>query len=136
MSALAPRAKYPSAKFDTVGKVYQGTVAVPPEDRQARKFGTTELDTWPDGSPVMQTRIVLDLGNMELVALYAKGDLAKAITSALIAAKAADIEVGGHLAVKYTGTDPESKNPAMPKKLYEAKYQAPAGDDWAPGDLD
>lgn len=138
MSALAPRAKYPSAKFDTVGKSYSGTVAIPTEDRQARKYGTTELAFWPDGNPVMQTRIVLNLDNSEgeQVAIYAQSNLAKAITKAIVDAEAADIEVGGHLTVTYKGNDPESKNPANPRKLYEAKYTAPAGGEWDPADLD
>jgi hypothetical protein len=136
MSALAPSARYPSAKFGTIGTIYSGTVAVPPEDRQARKFNTTELDYWPDGSPVMQTRIVLTLDNDEgMVAIYAKGDMAKAITKALVVAKAPDVEVGGRLTVNYHGNDPESKNPANPRKLYDAAYTAPAGDDWDPADL-
>jgi hypothetical protein len=136
VSALAPRAKYPSAKFDSVGKTYAGTVAVPPEDRQARKYGSTELATWPDGSPVMQTRIVLKLdGTDELVAVYAQGRLAHAITAALVKAEAPDIEVGGHLTVRYTGSE-QTKPGAQPAKQYEAKYTPPADDGWEPGDLD
>jgi hypothetical protein len=139
MSALAPSAKYPSAKWDTVGKTYTGTIAVSPEDRQARKFGTTELATWPDGAPVMQTRIVLDLDEPSAegsrVAIYAQSRMAKAITKAIVDAEAADIEVGGRLTVVYRGADPDSKNPANPAKLYDAVYTAPAGDDWDPADL-
>jgi hypothetical protein len=136
MSALAPRAKYPSAKFTVPGDSYSGTVALPPEDRQARKYGTTELATWPDGSPVIQTRIVLDQEDGERVAVYAQGGLAKAVTKAIVDAEAADIEVGGQLSVTYTGPDPESKNPANPRKLYEASYSPPAGGEWDPADLD
>ena len=137
MSQLAPRAKYPSAKFDAIGKTYSGTVAVPTEDRQARKYGSTELAFWPDGSPVIQTRIVLDLDNKEdqQVAIYAQSKLAWAITKALVDAEAPDIEVGGHLTVTYKGNDPDSKNPANPAKLYEAKYTPPAGGDWDPADI-
>lgn len=135
MSALAPRAKYPSAKFDTVGKTYSGTVAVPPEDRQARVFGSTELATWPDGNPVMQTRIVLKLdGTDELVAIYAQSRLANAITKAIVDAEAPDIEVGGHLTVTFTGTEP-SKGGGQPSKQYTAKYTPPADDGWDPADI-
>jgi hypothetical protein len=134
VSALAPRAKYPSASFKEVGQSYSGTVAFPPEDRQATKFQTRELLTWPDGSPVMQTRIVLNLDNDGgQVAVYAQGGSAKAVTAALVEAGAADIEVGGHLAVTFTGYDPESKNPANPRKLYEASYTPPADGEW-PGE--
>jgi hypothetical protein len=135
MSALAPRAKYPSASFKDVGQSYSGTVELPPDDRQATKFNSDEKLWWPSGDPVMQTRIVLRLDSSdELVAVYAKGGLANAITKAIVDAEASDIEVGGKLTVTYTGTDPESKNPANPRKLYEASYTAPAP--WDPADLD
>ena len=137
MSALAPRAKYPSVKFDTMGKRYAGTVAMPPESRQARVYNSTELATWPSGDPVMETRIILDLDNEGgRVAIYAKRTLATAITKALVDAEAPDIEVGGRLVVGWMSNDPESKNPANPRKVYEATYTPPAGDDWDPGDID
>jgi hypothetical protein len=113
-------------------------VVYPPEDRQARKYGSTELATWPDGSPVIQTRIVLDPGNgAERVALYAQGRMAHAITKALVDSNAADIEVGGHLTVTFSETKP-SKGGGQPAKHYTAKYVPPAdlGDEFDPADLD
>jgi hypothetical protein len=83
----------------------------------------------------MQTRIVLDLDDGTQVALYAQSEMAKAITKAIVVAEAADVEVGGRLTVRFTSTDPESKNPANPRKLFEAVYTAPPGDDWDPADL-
>lgn len=136
MSALAPRPKFPTAKFATVGQSYSGVVLFPPEDRQAREFNSDKLKVWPNGDPYMQTKIVLRQDDDTEVAVYAHGGMAQAITSAIVAAEAPDIEVGGRLTVTYTGTDPESKNPANPRKLYKAEYIPPIGDDWEPGDLD
>lgn len=136
MSQLAPRAKYPSAKFDTIGKRFKGTVAEPTQDRQARKYGSTELAFWPDGNPVMQTRIVLEQEDGSKVAVYAQGNLAKAVTKALVDAEAPDIEVGGTLEVWWDANDPESKNPANPRKLYGAIWTPPADTEWDPADID
>lgn len=126
MSQLAPRAKYPSAKFDAIGQTHSGVVAEPTEDRQARKFNSTELDYWPDGSPVIQTRIVLDPGNgAERVAVYAKGRMAQAIRKALAEAGAGDIEVGGRLSVRLDHYEP-SKGGGQPSKHFVATYTLPA----------
>jgi|SRR5215469_7507154 len=137
MSALAPQAKYPSAKFPSLGTEYEGEIVEPPVSRQAKKFNSSELDYWPSGDPVMTTKIVLKLDSDDsTVAVYAQKELAKAVTKALVEAEAADVEMGGRLKVKYSANDPESKNPAQPRKLYEAKYTPPEGGDWNPGDLD
>lgn len=125
MSALAPRAKYPSFKFGTPGDEFNVIVTQPTEDRQAREFGKDTLKFWPDGSPVMQTKIVGRAEDGIEYAIYAEGRMAKAITTALIEARAADIEMGSRLRVKFTeyGT---GKNPAMPPKEYEASYTPPS----------
>lgn len=136
MSALAPRPKFPTAKFATVGQSYSGVVVFPPESRQAREYNSDKLKVWPDGSPVMQTKVVLRQDDDTEVAVYAQGRMANAITDAIVKAGAPDIEVGGRLTVTFTGTDPESKNPANPAKVYTAEYIAPLGDDWDAGDLD
>lgn len=138
MSALAPRPKFPTAKFATVGQTYSGVVLFPPEDRQAREFGSDKLKVWKDGSPVMQTRVVLRQDDQTEVAVYASGRMAKAITTAIVDAGAVDIEVGGRLTVTYTGTDPDSANPANPAKLYKAEYIPAPSSGWDddPGDLD
>ena len=128
MSQLAPRAKYPSAKFDIVGQTHGGTVAEPTEDRQARKFNSTELAFWPDGNPIIQTRIVLDPGNGgDRFAIYAQGRMAQAIRKALAEAGAGDVEVGGHLTVKFDHLEP-SKGGGQPSKHYTATYLLPAAD--------
>ena len=125
MSQLAPRAKYPSAKFDVQGKHCKGTVIEPTEDRQARKYNSTDLAYWPDGSPVMQTRIVLRQANGDVVAVYASGRMASAIRKALAEAGAGDVEVGGDLDVWWSTSEP-SKGGGFPAKLYKATYLLPA----------
>lgn len=139
MSALAPRPKYPTAKFEMIGTIHSGRVVEEPEDRHARKYNSTDLDYWPDGSPVIQTRIVLEPTNGgERFAIYAKGRMAQAIRQALAQAQAGDIEIGGVLSVKYDRAEP-SKGGGQPAKCYVATYQPPAvsphaeaaGDPWA-----
>lgn len=133
MSALAPRSKYPTFSFDKVGVKITGVISQPTEDRQARKFGTDVLDFWPDGNPIMQTRIVLRVADGTEHAIYAKGRMAKAITAAIIAAGAEDLEVGGELTVEHHAVG-EGKNPSMPPKEYRAKYVKPAASAADPDD--
>ena len=136
MSALAPTPKFPTASFKAPGQSYSGVVSYPPESRQAKEYKSDKLKVWPDGSPVMQTKIVLRQDDDTEVAVYAQSGLAKAITAALIEAGAPDVEVGGRLTVTFTGTDPAKQDMANPPKLYTAEYIAPLGDDWTPDDLD
>jgi hypothetical protein len=68
-------------------------------------------------------------------AIYPKAGsrMAKAITGAIIAAGASDLEVGGELEVSFPRFG-EGKNPANPPKEYEASYVKPsasAADPWA-----
>lgn len=137
MSQLAPTPRYPNFKFDTIGKAVAGTIVFPPEDRQALEYGTRKPKFWPDGNPVMQTKIVLETPADGRVAVYAQGRMVQAIRAALAEAEAADVEVGGTLAIKYSH-DGEAKAGGQPPKMYEAKYQAPeGGSDWPdPSDLD
>jgi hypothetical protein len=133
MSALAPRAKYPTFKFETPGTTLEGVVSQPTEDFQAREFGTDKLKFWPDGNPVMQTRIVVQDSAPSEWAIYAQGRMAKAITAAIRAAGAEDLEVGGYLAVTFTHYG-EGKNPAMPPKEYTANYTPPVPGQGVPAD--
>lgn len=127
MSALAPHAKYPTVKFPQVGARFKGVITQPTEDRQAKKFGTEILDFWPDGQPVMQTKIVMraDDGEEQEYAVYAKGKMASAITKAIVAAGASDLEVGGELEVVHHAVG-EAKAGGQPPKLYEATYTKPS----------
>jgi hypothetical protein len=124
MSALAPRPKYPTVKFENPGARFRGVVSQPTEDSQAKEFGSDKLKFWPDGNPVMQTRIILRDSAPSEWALYAQGRMARAITAAIVKAGASDIEVGGELEVTFTHYG-EGKNPSMPPKEYEAVYIPP-----------
>jgi hypothetical protein len=124
MSALAPRAKYPTFKFEQPGTRVHGVITQPPEDSQVRKFGTDILEFWPDGNPIMQTRIVLRVADGTEWAVYAKGRMARAVTTAIVAAGASDLEVGGELEVTFTGYG-TPKPGAQPPKLFEAEYVKP-----------
>jgi hypothetical protein len=137
MSALAPKAKYPSFSFAKPGDEFDVTVTQPTEDRQARVYGKDELDWWDDAKtqPVMQTRIVGRAADGIEYAIYPKAGsrMAKAITAAIVAAGADDIEEGSRLRVKFTEYG-EGKNPAMPPKAYAAQYTAPAPRSSAPSE--
>ncbi len=133
MSQLAPTPKYPAVKFETIGATVSGTVAYPPEDRQAREFGTNKPRFYDDGNPVMQTKIVLDTAEGRR-ALYAQGRMVYAIRDALFTSGAPDVEVGGRLTVTYT-EDGEQKGGGKPPKVYTAAYEAPEGDGFDPADL-
>ena len=135
MSALAPSPRFPTVKFPQVGSRFKGIITRPTEDRQAKKFGKEILDFWPDGQPVMQTKIVMRDPQGAEWALYAKGKMASAITKAIVAAGASDLEVGGELEVIHNAVG-EAKAGGPPPKLYEATYVKPTGDPWTPGDDD
>lgn len=125
-----------SATFNTIGETITGTITRAPSERQATKYKTTDLDFWPSGDPKMQIQVPLqttlrvdpdDDGVRTLYVTKSKGDSRfRAIAEAIAAAGAGDLAVGGILTVTYTGNDPQSQNPANPKKLYTATYAAPA----------
>jgi hypothetical protein len=125
MSALAPQPQYPSFKFTTPGTTAHGIIICPPEDRQAQEFGTGKPKFWPDGKPLIQTRVVLRDNTGAEYAIYASGRMARAITKAIVAAGAPDLLVGGELSVTFTETVP-SKGGGQPAKEYEARYVSPA----------
>lgn len=119
-------------KFTNPGDSITGTVTGNPREQQSTKFGSTDLDYWPNGDPKMQ--ILVDLHTAERLDGDDDGDRTlyvsstaqkKAIGEAMRAAGASDIEKGGTLTVTFTGYDQASKNPANPKKLYTASYVKP-----------
>lgn len=127
MSALAPQPKFPSFKFEKVGDEFKGTITQPPQDGQAKKYNPipnapAELDFWPDGSPKIQTRIVARMADGEERAIYAVGRMARSITSAIVAAGAADIAVGAEISVKWSEGEGRTGSP----KLFESRYAPPA----------
>ena len=119
-------------KFDVVGATVTGTVKSAPRERQQTKFGSQDPDFWPNGDPKMQ--ILVDLQTQERAdanddgerTLYvASKNMKRAISDAIRAAGAPDLQPGGTLTVQYLGNDPAPKNPQNPAKMYAAQYTAP-----------
>lgn len=122
--------KIPGAKFEKIGDKVVGSI-VSAEARQCMKFGTTDLDYWPQGDPKMQVVVTLQTDERDAAIedddgkrrLHAKkpGNMLSAIVAALAGNR---LEVGGRLAVMFTGEEPSQKG--NPTKLYQAAYQPPA----------
>lgn len=116
----------PSVSFKDapIGTTFEGVVTEEPKVVQSRDFETGDLATWPDGNPKMTIvlRMTVD-GEERSVWAPIPSDLKRAITEAK---GASAIEVGGTLAIRLTGTKPNSKNPRLnEQKLYAAKYTPP-----------
>ena len=54
------------------------------------------------------------------------GSILSAIRQAVHQVGAGTIDIGGQLTVTFSGFDPNSKNPANPRKVYSASYVPPA----------
>ena len=125
---LAPTG-VPSFKFATIGDTVKGLVVA------AEKRQQTDLDgnpkTWDNGDPQWQLVITLatDLRDSDIDddnghrRIFAKGDLLKAIKSALGDNKVT-LEVGTELAVKYIGDGEPTKKGYHPPKLFKATAKA------------
>lgn len=127
-----------SCKFKTPGETHTGVITEISDRMPVTKYGTTDPDYWPDGSPKQQVVITLatderdpedpnDSGERSLwvTESHKAGTILAAIIQATRQANA-KLEIGGTLSVSFTGHDPNSKNPAQPRKLYAATYQPPA----------
>lgn len=140
--------KVPSISFKDapVGTVYEGVVTEAPKLVQSRDFNTGEPAFWPakpgeTPNPKMSVVIRLLLNDGEERSLWAQKP--SAMFAAIGEAQKTSgkrIEVGGTLAVKFTGekphTDPDKVRKNLPpQKLYAAKYTppaaSPADDPWA-----
>jgi len=128
-----------SAKFEAVGDTVKGVICAQPEMRQQTDIKTGAPVSWDDGQPKMQLVIRLQTEDRDpsdpeddgIRALYVSGGFKrastqKAIADAVRAAKAKGLEVGGTLAVRFTGEEPSSVKGFNPAKLYAAKYEPPA----------
>ena len=125
-----------SAKFENVGDTVTGTIAAPPELRQQTDIKTGAPKFWDNGDPQMQLVVKLQTAEREDVEddgirnLYVSGgfkraSLQKAVADAVRSAGAKGLEVGGTLAVKFTGEEPPQTKGFNPAKLYAAKYTPP-----------
>lgn len=137
---FAPRASH-SWKFTNPGDTHTGTITEVGDARQATEYGSNELAYWDKERtrPKMQVAITLDTADRDpqdandtgkrtlwVVEDGRSGSILAAIRHAVAQAGAGTIDIGGQLTVTFSGFDPNSKNPANPRKIYTAVYQAPA----------
>jgi hypothetical protein len=92
--------------------------------RQATVFGTNELKTWDDGSPVLQ--VVIELATADgLRSLYVSSwRMQNALQTAFQDAGVRGPRPGGTLTVTYYADEP-GKPGTQPAKVYQAAYDPP-----------
>lgn len=137
---FAPRASH-SWKFTNPGDTHTGTITEVGDARQASEFGSNEPAYWDREKtrPKMQVAITLDTTERDpqdandagkrtlwVVEDGRSGSILAAIRHAVAQAGAGTIDIGGQLTVTFSGFDPNSKNPANPRKIYSASYVPPA----------
>lgn len=119
--------KTPAVSFKDapVGTTYTGVVTEAPRLVQSRDYESGEPAVWPDGNPKMSVVVNLTVDG-EGRSLWAPKPSAmfRALADAQKQA-GSRIEPGGTLAVKFTGEQPNAKNPRLnAQKIYAAKYTA------------
>lgn len=137
---FAPRASH-SWKFTNPGDSHTGTITEVSDARQATEFGSNEPAYWDREKtrPKMQVAVTLDTTERDpqdandtgkrtlwVVEDGRSGSILSAIRQAVHQAGAGTIDIGGQLTVTFSGFDPNSKNPANPRKIYSASYVPPA----------
>ena len=122
------------AKFKNIGDTYAGKIVALREEQQT-EYKTRAPKTFADGSPMMQIVVTLEQRDGSTVALYAKGgkykiadgegtSMRSAIGTAVRNAKADGLDVGGELAVRYSGNS-EAEEGLFPARLFTAEYRPP-----------
>lgn len=137
---FAPRASH-SWKFTNPGDTHTGTITEVSDARQATEYGSNEPAYWDKERtrPKMQVAVTLDTTERDpqdandtgkrtlwVVEDGRSGSILSAIRQAVHQAGAGTIDIGGQLTVAFSGFDPNSKNPANPRKIYSASYVPPA----------
>lgn len=123
----------PSAKFENIGDKCAGRIVALDPRQQTSPEG--EALSWPDGSARMLWVITVESTDGDRVNLWAKGgnykpesgtgeSMLTAIGTAVRAAGASGVDVGGELAVAFTGLGEKKPGKNAPK-LYTAQYRAP-----------
>lgn len=121
-----------SFKDAKVGHTYEGVVISTPELVQGKDFETGEPAVWKnkDGStsPKMSVVMQIRLNSGEERSLWAVKPSAMFAALKEAQQKAGKpFEVGGKIAVRYTGDKPNEKNPRLnAAKQYAVKYEPPA----------
>lgn len=98
-------------KNSPIGATVTGTI-VKAEIVQRRDFMTDKPETWDDGNPKNQVRIILNVADDEQRAVYIKawGQAAQNLKDAVHAAGMSDLDVGATFTATYASTIP-SDNP-------------------------
>jgi|GEM_PF-2558952 len=120
-------------KGSPIGTVVGGRIASA-SVRNSFKFGSNEVDTWDDGNPKQQIKVVVQTANLAGQlgpedngerAIYIKvwGDQIKALREAIRQAGDDDLHEGGEFYAKITGMRPSSRG--NDEILYAYKYSAP-----------
>jgi len=124
-----------AAKFDQHGDRYAGRITQLKRQQQSDP-ATGQPKHFPSGDPMMLVLVTIQPADGDPVTLWAKGgkwtakvgtgrSMQSAIGAAVAEAGASTIEVGGELAVAYTG-DTEPTGPGRnPAKLFTASYRPP-----------
>ena len=117
-----------AVKFPEVGASVTGKILRAKSQPQT-DFQTGEIVRWPNGDEKLEYVFWLDTDDGEQT-LYARNQLWIAVRDAIKASSPSQLpEVGGTLAVKYTGDGTPKQAGFNPPKLYAAKYTpAPAID--------
>lgn len=121
--------KAPSLSFKDapIGTTYKGIITQRAQLVQSRDFETQEPAVWPDGNPKMSVVIQLEVDG-EARSLWAPkpSGMFAALVAAQKEAGAGTMQEGGTLWVKFTGTQPNAKNPRLNEaKIYACKYLPP-----------
>ncbi|TWS20810.1 hypothetical protein FK529_05665 [Tsukamurella asaccharolytica] len=136
-----------NAKFKEIGDTYTGTLIKISEEQQAtvydgvRGVPTNEPDFWDKETkqrPKMQIYVLLECQRDGVPAHFDYPDDGNVKIWATVEAKHASMyaalidgglgkadRLGGQLTVQYVGTDPESRNPQNPRRMYAASYVEP-----------
>lgn len=119
-----------SFKDAPIGTTHEGVITAPAELVQGNDFETGEKAVWKnkDGStsPKMSVVIKLDIGGEERSLWAVKPSAMFAALKAAQQEAGKPFEIGGKLAIRYTGDKPNEKNPRLnAAKQYAVKYSPP-----------
>lgn len=119
-----------SWKDAPVGTTVKGTILGADVSQQI-DLDSGAPKTWDNGDPMMQVVVTLQLDERRDAQddgqrrLYIKGQMLKAVKEAIAAKGRNGLEVGGTLAVQFTGEGEPTKRGLNAPKLFRAQYEPP-----------
>lgn len=134
MSGGHKAAVFPDQAF---GTVVGGRIVGQPVTTQQLDFDSRQPKFYDDGNPMWQVVVAVQAqppGDDDdgIRAFYIKAQMKRAVQEAVRRAGAPRLEVGGELHIRYVRDEPNSRGRGKDKKIYEARYTAPAGPAPAP----